>query len=399
MIVVFQTATSAFSNWGKRCGALDCCDSRRAAPIGTAAETRTARRMERYMAIIVTPERHGSSLAQLTPRRPEFRRAGDASFPPHKFSGMAHHFPETVGCYDVSLRLGIHTFTSGSLETAAIRATELGANTFQIFSASPRMWRAKAADARQICAMRAVREQYDLYPLSIHANYLINLASVDALIRPKSIAAFRGEIERAETIGAEYLVVHPGSCRGRPVEEGIAAVALALRDASEGLGGLRVKVLLENTAGSGTALGSRFEELRRIRDLCVELADLAVGYCLDTCHLLAAGFDIVSAAGLRDTIRQVECDLGLEHVCLFHANDSKTPRGSRVDRHANIGEGHIGRMAFRRILTHPKLRDKPFVLETPVDEPGDDRRNLDALKELARAKIKSNERPGTYRNS
>jgi deoxyribonuclease IV len=246
------------------------------------------------------------------------------------------------------------------------------------------MWRAKSPDAMQIRGMRAVRERCDLYPLSIHASYLINLASVDAVIRPKSIAAFRGEIERAEAIGAEYLVAHPGSCAGRCADEGVAAVALALQEAAAGMGPLRVKVLLENTAGSGAALGSRLDELRRIRDLTGELCDLGVGYCLDTCHLLAAGFDVVTEAGLRETIRQIETVLDLEHVHLFHANDSKTGRGSRVDRHANIGAGHIGREGFRRILTHPKLRVKPFVLETPVDEPGDDRRNLDALKELAR---------------
>ncbi len=238
--------------------------------------------------------------------------------------------------------------------------------------------------------MRAARERHDLFPLAIHANYLINLASIDPVIRPKSIDAFRGEIERAEAIGAEYLVVHPGSSGGRPAEEGIAAVALALRDAVDGLPLPRVKVLLENTAGSGAALGSRFEELQRIRELAAQLSDLSIGYCLDTCHLLAAGFDIASAAGLRETVRHAESVLGLEHVHMFHANDSKTPRGSRVDRHANIGEGHIGLDAFRRILTHPKLCGKPFVLETPVDEPGDDRRNLDTLKSLARRSARKN---------
>lgn len=282
------------------------------------------------------------------------------------------------------MRLGIHTFTSGSLETAAFRAAELGANTFQIFSASPRMWRAKSPDALQIRSMRQIRERHDLYPLAIHASYLINLASLDPVIRPKSIAGFRGEIERALAIGAEYLVVHPGSCMGRACEEAIAAVALSLQEASEGLQLANLKVLLENTAGSGGALGSRLEELHRIRDLTAQLSDAPVGYCLDTCHLLAAGFDVVTLPGVRQTVRQIEDVLGLEHVALFHANDSKTPRGSRVDRHANIGEGHIGRDGFHRILTHPKLRAKPFILETPVDNPGDDRRNLDALRELAR---------------
>jgi deoxyribonuclease-4 len=251
------------------------------------------------------------------------------------------------------------------------------------------MWRAKSADAIAIRGMRAIRERSDLYPLSIHASYLINLASVDPVIRPKSVAAFRGEIERAEAIGAEFLVVHPGSCAGRCADEGIAAAALALHESSKDLNALRVKVLLENTAGSGAALGSRFDELRRIRDLAGELCDLSVGYCLDTCHLLAAGFDIVTEPGLRETVRRIEAELGLRRVHLFHANDSKTPRGSRVDRHAHIGAGHIGREGFRRILTHPKLRVKPFVLETPVDEPGDDRRNLEALKELARRERKT----------
>jgi deoxyribonuclease-4 len=283
----------------------------------------------------------------------------------------------------VILRLGIHTFTSGSLEAAALTAAELGANTFQIFSCSPRMWRARELDAGQIRLIRAARERFDLHPLAIHANYLINLASQDPLIRAKSIEGFRGELERAAAIGADYLVVHPGSYRGRSVEEGVAGAALALSDAAAGLPAMPVMVLLENTAGSGATLGSRFEELQAIRDLARDLTPLPVGFCLDTCHLLASGFDIVSAAGLRNTIRQMELVLGLDNVRVFHANDSKMPRGSRVDRHANIGKGHIGSVAFRRILTHPKLRDKPFILETPVDEPGDDRRNLDTLKSLA----------------
>jgi deoxyribonuclease-4 len=286
-------------------------------------------------------------------------------------------------CYDIVLRLGIHTSTSGSLEGAALTAAELGANTLQIFSASPRMWRARVPDPEQVRRMRAARERFDLNPLVVHANYLINLASQDPPIRAKSIDGFRGEIERAAAIGAEYLVVHPGSCRGQSVEAGIAAVALGLRDDAAGLRTMQVTVLLEHTAGSGAALGSRFEELQSIRELARDLTNLPVGYCFDTCHLLAAGFDIASSIGLRETIRHAELTLGLENVRVIHANDSKTPLGSRVDRHANIGEGHIGREAFRRILTQPKLRTKPFILETPIDEPGDDRRNLDTLKGLA----------------
>jgi deoxyribonuclease-4 len=281
------------------------------------------------------------------------------------------------------LRLGIHTFTSGSLETAALTAADLGANTFQIFSASPRMWRARVPDPLQIKLIRAARERFDLTPLVIHVNYLVNLASLDPVIRAKSIDAFRGEMERAIAIGADYLVVHPGSYRGHSVEEGIAAFALGLRDAAEGLPPNQLTVLLENTAGAGCHLGGKFEELQAIRDLTGELTALPVGYCLDTCHLLAAGFDITTAPGLRATIRAAELSLGLANIFVIHANDSKFPLGSHVDRHAHIGEGHIGADAFRRILNHPKLRKKPFILETPIDQPGDDRRNLETLKSLA----------------
>jgi len=291
------------------------------------------------------------------------------------------------------VRLGIHTFTSGSLENAALRAAELGANTFQIFSASPRMWRAGTPDPRQIGLLKAARERYDLDPLVIHVNYLINLASLDPVIRSKSIAAFRAELERAHTLGAQFLVLHPGSYRDSTVDAGIAAFVMGLRDAAEGLPSHRVTVLLENTAGAGCHLGSRFEELQSMRDLAGELTALQIGYCLDTCHLLSAGYDIASITGLHETVRQAEATLGMDNVRVIHANDSKFPLGSHVDRHANIGEGFIGAAAFRRILKHSKLRDKPFILETPVDKVGDDRRNLDKLKALAAPAVRRTRTP------
>lgn len=249
------------------------------------------------------------------------------------------------------------------------------------------MWRARAPDPRQVKLLRAVRERFDLDPLVIHVNYLVNLASIDPDIRAKSIAAFRGELERAATIGAEYLVLHPGSYRGRSVEEGIASFVTALRDAAEGFRSRRLTVLLENTAGAGSHIGSRFEELQSIRDLARDLTDLRVGFCIDTCHLLAAGFNIATPAGLRSTVRSAAELLGISNIHVIHANDSKMPLGSHVDRHANIGEGHIGRQAFRRMLLHPDLRGKPFILETPVKEPDDDRRNLDTLKLLAKRRL------------
>ena len=245
------------------------------------------------------------------------------------------------------------------------------------------MWRSRPPDPQQVKLFKSARDRFDLHPLAIHVNYLINLASLDPIIRAKSIQAFRGELDRAAVIGAEYVVVHPGNRGLRSVDEGIVAFALAIAEAAAGFSRGNLTVLLENTAGSGAHLGSRFRELQSLRGLLGELTDLPIGFCLDTCHLLAAGFDVTTAAGLRATIRIADELIGLENVHLIHANDSKTPLGSHVDRHANIGEGHIGRDAFRRILQHPKLRRKPFILETPVENPGDDRRNLDTLKSLA----------------
>ncbi|HUE21638.1 MAG TPA: deoxyribonuclease IV [Bryobacteraceae bacterium] len=279
------------------------------------------------------------------------------------------------------MRIGIHTSIAASLENAALKASGLGANTFQIFSSSPRMWRASSLGAEQIRLLRRARERLDLYPLAIHVNYLVNLASVDPVIRARSIASLRGELERAADIGAEYLVLHPGSYKGQSLEAGIAAFVQGLHDVAAGVR-TGVTVLLENTVGCGAQIGGRFEELRAIRDSAANLTNVPVGYCLDTCHLLAAGYEVASEAGLRETVRQAERALGIDNVKLIHANDSKTPLGSHIDRHANIGEGYIGKAGFRRILAHPRLRAKPFILETPVEQDGDDRRNLENLKKL-----------------
>ncbi|HUJ20888.1 MAG TPA: deoxyribonuclease IV [Bryobacteraceae bacterium] len=297
------------------------------------------------------------------------------------------------------MRIGIHTSIAGSLEKAALKAAELGANTFQIFASSPRMWRPSVPAKSDIVALRRARERLDLRPLAIHVNYLINLASLDPVVREKSIAAFRGEIERAEAIGAEYLVTHPGSYRGQAIEQALAAFVLGLAEAAGRSRTSGVTVLLENTAGGGAQIGCRLEELHCIRDLASRETDLRIGYCLDTCHLLAAGFDIASQAGLNKTVAEVGRILGLENVKLIHANDSKMPLGSHVDRHANIGEGHIGSAGFRRILAHPDLRPKPFILETPRDTDGDDRRNVEKLKSLAPGQPKRTptrrEKPGS----
>jgi deoxyribonuclease-4 len=282
------------------------------------------------------------------------------------------------------LRIGIHTSRSKSLEHAALKAHELGANTFQIFSASPRMWRASVPDPADIRRLRIARETYDLSPMVIHCNYLANLASIDPEIRAKSIGSFRGELDRALAIGADYLVLHPGNYKDQPLEQGIAAFVLGLAEAAREFSGGKLKVLLENTVGSGNQLGSRFEELRMIRDLAERECDLPVGYCLDTCHLLAAGFDVAHGDGLETTLAHAEGILGLSEVKVIHANDSNGALGSHLDRHENIGKGRIGEIGFQRILTHPTLREKAFILETPTEDDETARADIDALKRLSR---------------
>lgn len=250
------------------------------------------------------------------------------------------------------------------------------------------MWRAVPPDPADVKRFRDARAKFDLAPLAIHVNYLTNLATLDPVIREKSIAAFRGELDRAAIIGAEYLVLHPGNYKGQSPEQGIAAFVLGLAEAARGFRAPGLTVLLENTVGSGCQIGGKFEELRMIRDLAARETDLPLAYCLDTCHLLASGYDVAQPAGLKRTVAEAERLLGLDLIRVIHANDSKGGLNSHLDRHANIGEGRIGEQGFRRILAHPALRAKPFILETPVDEEGDDRRNLDALKRLSSKKVR-----------
>ena len=290
--------------------------------------------------------------------------------------------PEIPAWKNGELRFGIHTSIAGDVVLSLDRAHELRANALQIFSASPRMWargigRIAAADAERF---RTRRRELQLGPLVIHGNYLINLASPNPVLRARSVQAFHQEIVRAIDLGADYLVAHPGSCCDGPVQAGIAAIAQGLRQAARGLKLGELRILLENTAGQGNSIGSKFEELRAILDAC---PDLPIGVCLDTAHTFAAGWDIRTADGLESALRHIEGTVGLARVLVIHVNDSKTALGSRVDRHEHIGKGKIGADAFARILSHPLLSGRAFILETPIDKPGDDRRNVAMLCKLA----------------
>lgn len=248
------------------------------------------------------------------------------------------------------------------------------------------MWRAGQPDPEEVRRLRAARERLDLAPLVVHDNYLINLAAADRVLRDQSIRAFRGEIERALALGAEFLVAHPGNYRGQSVEDGLRTLVESVARAARGLKSRSFELLFENTVGAGSMLGGCFEELKVMRELAGRFVEFEIGFCLDTAHCLASGYDVATAEGLRAAVKRAGEALGLENVKVIHANDSKTPLGSRVDRHEHIGKGYIGAEGFRRILAHPKLRGKPFILETPREKEGDDRRNMELLKNLCRRK-------------
>ncbi len=278
------------------------------------------------------------------------------------------------------MRVGVHTSIAGALENAAHRANTIGCDTFQMFSANPRGWRTVDPTPESCERFRAARCKHGLTPLAIHDNYLINFASADPTIREKSIATFRRELERAAALGAEYVVAHPGSSNGSTMSKAIKTCIESLHQAARGLKLNGVTILIENTAGQGSAIGRTFEE---VAEIVAGARDLPVGVCIDTAHTFAAGYPIHTPQGLARTLKQLESTFGLEKVCVIHANDSKSAFGSRVDRHEHIGKGQIGAEAFRRILRHPKLRGIPFICETPIDRPGDDRRNLRVMRRLA----------------
>lgn len=279
-------------------------------------------------------------------------------------------------------RIGIHTSTAGGIEMAAERAYRLGANTFQIFSSSPRQWQPYSLAPSQCDAMRGLREKYGIGPMAIHSSYLVNLASSTPEFHRKSVVAFRGELERALALCAEFLVLHPGSFRGRSREEGLDLVARSIAEAAEGLEleKSNLRVLIENTAGSEFSLGGSFDQvahlLQYLKPVC------PVGACIDTCHTHVSGYDIVSEAGWNETMQKLDETVGLKNVMVWHCNDAKDARGSKRDRHEHVGKGTIGLEAFRRLLNDPRTEHAAFIAETPIEEPGDDLRNIETLKAL-----------------
>jgi deoxyribonuclease-4 len=287
----------------------------------------------------------------------------------------------------------MHSSIAGGLVNAIKSATEKGSDCLQIFARNPRGWLARPLTREEISEFRSAREKADLWPLAIHSVYLINLAATDPVFLERSRQAFREEINRSLELGADYLIVHPGSAGSAGAETGIATAIASVRECSRGFG-LRgaanaaaaaggkngLSILIENTAGQGSSIGCCFEQIEQV---LVMLEDLPVDVCLDTAHTFASGYDISSESGLRSTIRAINKTFGFSRIKLIHCNDSKVALNSRVDRHQHIGLGHIGEEGFRRITHNLKFRNVPFILETPVDKDRDYAWNLRQIRTLA----------------
>jgi deoxyribonuclease-4 len=280
------------------------------------------------------------------------------------------------------MRIGVHLGTAGGASNAVEKAREIGANTFQFFSSSPRMWKAPKVDPKQAQRMKSLRAALDVGPVVIHASYLINVCSQTETVRTNSIAAFRGEVERALDFGADYLVLHPGSWKGLSREEGLKLAADSITRAIDGLAwqGTGFHILIENTAGAEFSLGGSFDQVAELVTLLKACAP--VGVCLDTCHTHVAGYDLVSDEGYAATMKLIGETVGFDTVRVWHCNDAKAERGSKLDRHEHIGQGTMGVEPFRRLLNDPRFAHAAFIAETPVDEPGDEERNVRVLKSL-----------------
>lgn len=281
--------------------------------------------------------------------------------------------------------LGAHQSISGGLHLAFARNAQVGGESLQIFTANQRQWRAKPLSQETIDAFRRAWQEQDQIPVASHASYLINLAASEPEMVEKSIAAFSEELCRCQALGIDLVVIHPGSHGGRGVEAGLQAVSQNLEQALHRSGtlGSSLKVLLETTAGQGTSLGSRFEELGWL--LRHGPYPEQLGVCVDTCHIFAAGYDLRNESAYQHTMAELQHHVGLERVRFIHLNDSQKDCDSRVDRHAHIGDGRIGPEGFAHLLNDPRLKHLPMTLETDKgDDLAEDVRNLQRLRALIR---------------
>lgn len=280
------------------------------------------------------------------------------------------------------LLVGAHMSIAGGIHNAFAHGRRAGCRTMQVFLKSSNQWRAKPLNSYDRSLYLAARQESGIAPVVAHAGYLINLASPDPSLSKKSLDAFVVELERANFLDVPAVILHPGSHMGSGEDSGIARFALALNNALDRVPP-PVRILIENTAGQGNSLGRRFEELAGILE---RIADRArVGVCLDTCHVFAAGYDIRTEEGYSSTLREFDRLIGIEHIAVFHVNDSMKGLGSRVDRHTHIGKGSIGLEGFRCLVNDRRFTRVPKILETPKGpDLKEDRLNLSRLRRLAK---------------
>jgi deoxyribonuclease-4 len=286
--------------------------------------------------------------------------------------------------------LGAHMSIAGGYYKAVEAAAELRMECVQIFTKNNNQWRGKPLLEEDVDQFREAIVRTGIRMPCAHDSYLINLASPDGGLWTKSLDAFVIELERAEALGLVGVVMHPGSCVGACEEDGIGRVVKALRTSLERTESFSVEIWLETTAGQGSSLGQRFEHLRDILDGLGWPS--RVGVCVDSCHLLAAGYPLTLPAEYAETMRQFDDIVGIDRIRAFHLNDSKRAQGSRVDRHEHVGKGYLGREAFRNILTDKRFAAIPMYLETPKGvENGRslDAQNLATLRRLARRPTKA----------
>ncbi len=280
--------------------------------------------------------------------------------------------------------VGAHQSIAGGIHLAFERAERAGCRTLQVFTKNASQWRAKPLEASDIGNYKTAASKSTIAPVIAHDSYLINLCARDPSIRKRSLLAFIDEIERCAALGIPYLNFHPGAHMGQGEETGIARIIEALNEAHSRTRQCDVRSVVETTAGQGTVVGYRFDQLREIIDGVEDRARM--GVCIDTCHVFAAGYDLRSRDAYAATMREFGDVVGFERLVALHVNDSKGDLGSRRDRHEHIGAGFIGREGFKNIMTDPRLARIPKILETPKGEDlREDVMNLRLLRRLARS--------------
>ena len=277
------------------------------------------------------------------------------------------------------MRLGAHMSISGGVEKAVARGQEVGCEAMQIFTKSSNQWKARPLAATEIRAFREACQAAGIAPVVAHSAYLINLAASDEALYEKSIQAFKDELQRCVALDIPYLVVHPGAHVGTGEEQGLRRIAAAINRVHREAPELSASVVLEVTAGQGSTLGYKFEHFASLLEQ-IEAPE-RVGFCLDTCHLLAAGYDFRTRPGYDRMLNSWDALVGIDRIRVIHLNDSKKDLGCRVDRHEHIGKGCIGTGGFELLLNDPRLAALPMVLETPKEDDGDVR-NLQTLRSL-----------------